>query len=60
MGDIVDTVQVPLAFLVKHVLLLGSHYFDGIRSIQNFARGPRDKDRKHFGLVGLLGVFPSP
>lgn len=40
MGDVVDAVQVPFTFLVKHVLPLGAHYFDGIRSKENFARGP--------------------
>lgn len=37
MGNVVDAIQVLVAFLVKHVLPLGSHYFDGIRSKENFA-----------------------
>lgn len=58
-GNVVDAVQVPVASLVKHVLPLGSHYFDGIRSKEDFAGGPRNNERKHFGLEGLLRVFPS-
>lgn len=57
MGNIVDAVQVPVAFLIKHVLPLGSNYFDGIRSKEDFARGPRSDGKKRFGLVGLLRVF---
>lgn len=37
MGNVVDAIQELVAFLVKHVLPLGSHYFDGIRSKENFA-----------------------
>lgn len=37
MGNVVDAIQVLVTFLVKHVLPLGSHYFDGIRSKENFA-----------------------
>lgn len=59
MGDVVDAVQVPFAFLVKHVLPLGSHYFDGVRSEEHFAGGPRNNEREHSGLLGLLSVFPS-
>lgn len=59
MGNVVDAVQVLVASLVKHVLPLGSHYFDGIRSKEDFAGGPRNNERKHFGLEGLLRVFPS-
>ena len=59
MGNVVDAIQVLFTFLVKHVLPLGSHYFDGIRSKENFAGGPRNNERKHIGLVGLLSVFPS-
>lgn len=51
MGDVVDAVQILFAFLIKHVLPLGSHYFDGIRSKENFAWGPRNNERKHSGLL---------
>lgn len=59
MGDVVDAVQVLFPFLVKHVLPLGSHYFDGVRSKEDFAGGPRNNEREHSGLLGLLSVFPS-
>lgn len=59
MGDVVDAVQVPVTFLVKHVLPLGSHYFDGVCRKEHFAGGPRNNRREHPGLLGLLSVFPS-
>lgn len=59
MSHVVDAVQVPFAFLIKHVLPLGSHYFDGVRSKENFARGPRRRQRKYFGLVRQHSIFPS-
>lgn len=58
MGDVVDAVQVLFPFLIKHVLPLGLHYFDGVRSKEDFAGGPRNNEREHSGPLGLLSVFP--
>lgn len=59
MGDIVDAVQVLFTFFIKQVLPLGAHYFKGIRSEEDFAGGPRNNERKHSGLPGMLRAFPS-
>lgn len=58
-SHVVDTVQVPPAFLIKHVLPLGAQDFDGVRSKENLAWGPRHRQSRYLGLVRQGSIFPS-
>lgn len=40
MGHVVDAIQVPLSFLIVHVLASGSHNLDGIMAEENLTRRP--------------------
>lgn len=42
-GDIVDTVQVLLAFFIVHVLTPGSDDLDGVMVKENLAGGTKQK-----------------